>query len=75
MVTLAGAYGSHTAPIPYWSEPTGVTEVRSAFDSVMNQVLREFVNQSVQATVLGIRALDAGDYITLDQLEGLITKG
>ena len=76
MVIAANAYGSRTMAIQCGApEPPGVTEARSAFDSAMNQVLREFITQSAHATVLGIRALDAGDYITLDALEELINKG
>ena len=75
MVTAAGAYGSHAAPILFRAaEPPGVTEVRSAYESVLTEIYRKFVNQSVQATALGIKALDAGDYVTLDALEELILK-
>ena len=76
MVTVAKAYGSYAMAIQCGApEPPGVTEVRSAFDSVLNQVLREFITQSAHATEIGIKALDAGDYVTLDELEELITKG
>ena len=76
MVTVAGAYGNHSTSVPYRPpEPPSVTEVRSAFDSVLNQVLRKFVNESAHATATGIKALDAGDYVTLDDLEKLISKG
>ena len=75
MVTVATAYGSHPTPISYRvAEPPGVTEVRAAFENVLMAAFREFANQSVQATALGIKALDAGDYVTLDELEALILK-
>jgi len=76
MVIATKAYGPYATAIQCGApEPPGVTEVRSAFDSVMNQVLREFINQSAHATELGIKELDAGDYVTLDELKELITKG
>ena len=76
MVTAPKAYGSYVTAIQCGApEPPGVTKVRSAFDSVMNQVLREFINQSVHATQIGIKELDVGDYVTLDKLEEMINKG
>lgn len=76
MVTAAKSYGSYGVAIQCGApEPPGVTEIRSAFDSVMNQVLKEFINQSAHATALGIKALDAMDYVTLNELEDLINQG
>ena len=76
MVTAAKGHGSYAIAIQCGApEPPGVTAVRSAFDNVMNQVHREFINQSAHATALGIRALDAGDYVTLDELEDLVNNG
>ena len=75
MVTAPKPYGFHpTTTQGSVLEPPGVTKARFAFDSVMNQVLREFINQSAHATQLGFKALNTGDYITLDELEALIKK-
>jgi len=75
MVTAASAYGSNTTILQYRAvEPPAVIEFRSTYESVLTEVYKEFVNQSVQATALGIKALDAGNYITLDDLEELVRK-
>ncbi len=75
MVSIAGAYGSYTPPTPYRpTEPPGIAQVRSSIDHALNQVLREFANRSAHATELGIKAIESGDYITLDALETLINQ-
>ena len=76
MATVATAYGSHPRPFLYGSSQLpGVTEVQSTFDLAVSEVITEFANRSVQATALGIKALDAGEYVTLATLEDLISKG
>ena len=75
MVTAAMGYGSHIAPSSYRAiEPPGVIEMRLALEHALMVTFREFTNQSLQATALGIEALEAGDYITLDALEAMILK-
>ena len=76
MVTAPKVYGSYQLTSQCSAmEPPAVMKVRSEFDNVVNNVLREFINESAHATALGIKALDAGDFITLDKLEELIIKG
>ena len=76
MVTEAGPFGSNLASMQYGTaELPSVAEARSAFEHTMNDVLREFINQSVQASAIGRKALDEGKYVTLDELTAVIRKG
>lgn len=50
-------------------EPPTVTEARRAFDDKAKRVALKFVNESVQATNVGIAQIEAGNYVTLEDLE------
>lgn len=71
MVTMAVGYGTFAAPPTCRVlEPPAITKVTEA----LHEVLMTFVNESVQATAIGFKALDAKKFVTLDELEAALLK-
>lgn len=73
MVTIAATYpqtGTIQAayPIP---EPSVFGDVRAA----VNDVMRQFINESVHAHAAGVKALEDGDFTTLEELTKQIEAG
>ena len=50
-------------------EPPTITAARGAFEERASQVTRNFTDECVRATEIGIAQIEAGDYVTLEALE------
>jgi hypothetical protein len=55
-------------------EPLSITEARREFNRSVDQIVHKFVNESVRADALGAAAIEAGNYVTLEDLERLINE-
>ncbi len=51
-------------------EPPAITAAMEA----LHEVVTTFANTSIQATALGLKELDAGEFVTLDELEAALRK-
>lgn len=68
---ISGGISSGSSFYPTVELPT-FTEARDTFDQKMNRLAHKFINESVRADNLGAAAIEAGDYVTLEELERMI---